>query len=207
MTPAEEALRENLWTTAVIETKCQSTILFKAKVNNNFSFLSNFYPHVRNFSPAQPQPSHRTYLFESDDVKFNSVEQHYQYHKFLVIDPAYAKDQIMTATTAVEVKRRSGKGVYVAYTHSRSTHRVTKASLNVKFDKLKTEFFEESALSVMRRGLFLKFDQNPRLKEALLATGDRKLSEIGRMKREYWAHTGEDMLGKLLMEHRQSLRV
>ena len=151
---------------------------FKAKVDNEYSFLSNFYPHVKNFNENSPRPHHTDYLFEAHGRKFNSVEQYYQYNKFLHIDAWYTINRILTAPTAEEVKIRSGKGVYVDYmydqrkTEGRTT---TKARLKEHFDKEKRYFMEQS-LHYMREGLHLKFVLNPQLRAALLATGMHPLS-------------------------------
>jgi predicted NAD-dependent protein-ADP-ribosyltransferase YbiA (DUF1768 family) len=64
----------------------------------------------------------------------------------------------------------------------------------------------ETSLGYMRDALAYKFsDQNPELEAALLGTGRLVLAELGRTKRDYWAHTGESMLGILLMERRSRL--
>lgn len=183
-----------------------SPIRFKARINNEYTFLSNFYPYVKNFSSSTPQPDEAIYLFQADDMGFHSVEQYYQYKKYLVIDESYANSVIMPTITAEEVKKVSGKGYYVNYQHTKLAGSTTKASLNRTFDQRKREFISDSGLSVMRAGLYYKFARNSELKAALLATYPRPLSEVGRMKRDYWAHTGQDMLGKLLMELRTQLQ-
>jgi predicted NAD-dependent protein-ADP-ribosyltransferase YbiA (DUF1768 family) len=180
---------------------------FKSTVNNSHSFMSNFYPDVKNFSSESPQPSVDRYLCESYDGKvFHSVEQYYQYQKFLYIDEEYAYQMILPSGSASNVKRISGKGYYVDYKYKNNNPlKMTKTALKHKFDVGKSEFFQHQALSAMRSGLYMKFTQNPELKQALIDTYPHPLSEIGRMKRDYWAHTGQDMLGKLLMEIRLSL--
>jgi predicted NAD-dependent protein-ADP-ribosyltransferase YbiA (DUF1768 family) len=181
---------------------------FKSTTNNSHSFMSNFYPDVKNFSSeTSPQLAVGTpWLFMMDDLVFRSVEQYYQYKKFLCIDEKYANEIILTCHSAPDVKRFSGKGYYVDYKYKNNNPlKMTKTALKHKFDVGKSEFFREYALSVMRVGLRAKFTQNPELLNALLNTYPHPLSEIGRMKRDYWAHTGQDMLGKLLMEIRLSL--
>lgn len=178
-------------------------IRFKAGIKNEYSFLSNFYPFVTNAGDVNlPRPAYSSFLFELDGKRWHSVEQWYQYRKYLIIDEEYAHDQILTAKTAPEVKKRAGKGVYVAYFHENQSPRVTKASINKRFDEKIQEFVNNHALCVMRVGLHNKFDQNPELREALDKTWPRPLSEIGRMKRDFWSDRGENMLGKMLVQIR-----
>lgn len=178
---------------------------FKAKIKNEYSYLSNFYPRVANFNSSIPQPEHKEYLFEIDDLRFNSVEQYYQYQKFLIVEPCYAKYMIMIAPTAEVVKMISGKGYYVDYmykVYKATTTPKTKVFLKKKFSEAVKTFYTKYALDVMRRALYHKFHDNPELHQALVSTYPHPLSEIGRMKKDFWAHTGSDALGLLLMELR-----
>ena len=61
-------------------------------------------------------------------------------------------------------------------------------------------------MNVMRKGLRAKFCENPRLKTLLLETGDRELIEDSPFD-SFWgaAKGGQNNLGKLLMELRDSL--
>ena len=62
---------------------------------------------------------------------------------------------------------------------------------------------------IMREALRAKFEQHPKLRSLLLATGDAALVEHTRNDR-YWADagdgTGKNRLGQLLMELREQLR-
>lgn len=64
--------------------------------------------------------------------------------------------------------------------------------------------------NVMREALYAKFTQHPDLKEKLLSTASLKIIEHTR-KDKYWGDggdgTGLNMLGKLLMETRERIRV
>ena len=182
-------------------------IRFKAKINNEYSFLSNFYPDVKNFkegvTPALASPGR---MFMWGMLQFDSVEQLYQHRKFEHIGDGDYAHLIFINREAQAVKKLSGKGFYVQWKYERLAsqgRKTTKASIKRDFEeKLKTF----PRLAVMREALFLKFTQNPELKAALLATGDRRLEEQGRMKSEYWSHTGGNFLGRLLMELRSQLR-
>jgi ribA/ribD-fused uncharacterized protein len=62
---------------------------------------------------------------------------------------------------------------------------------------------------VMRYLLKLKFDNNPELKEKLLATGDRPIVEYNTWNDTYWGvnistGVGENVLGKLLIDLRRT---
>jgi N-glycosidase YbiA len=63
---------------------------------------------------------------------------------------------------------------------------------------------------VMREALYAKFSQHPDLSQKLLATGDLKLIEHTQNDR-YWGDGGDgsgvNMLGKLLMEVREQIRL
>jgi ribA/ribD-fused uncharacterized protein len=70
--------------------------------------------------------------------------------------------------------------------------------------------WDEKRNSIMYTVLMLKFQYNPILMEKLLATGEEELVEDS-PKDWYWGwgadHTGENMLGKILMEVRDQLRM
>ncbi len=69
--------------------------------------------------------------------------------------------------------------------------------------------WEEVKVSVMKELLALKFAQ-PGLRAKLLATGDRLLVEGNTWNDRFWGQcpvgNGQNMLGRLLMEQRQSLQ-
>jgi ribA/ribD-fused uncharacterized protein len=66
--------------------------------------------------------------------------------------------------------------------------------------------WDEMKFEVMEKCLRLKFDQNPGLKEKLVATGDLYLEETNQWKDVIWGvcnGVGENNLGKLLMKLRE----
>lgn len=181
-------------------------IRFKARINNDYTFLSNFFPSVCNFKAgvSTPQPVEPRRLLMWGMLQFDSLEQYYQYRKFEYIDGDYASKVIFTCRAAVDVKKASGKGVYIQWKYDHllaKGQKTSKASIKRDFEEKLKRF---PRLRVMREGLFLKFTQNPELRAALLATGDRRLEEQGRLRSEYWSHTGGNMLGRLLMELRET---
>jgi len=68
--------------------------------------------------------------------------------------------------------------------------------------------WEKTKLDIMRKGLLEKFRQNLDLRDILLTTGDRPIHEDAKHDREWdWAKgKGRDLLGKLLVEVRSTLR-
>ena len=69
--------------------------------------------------------------------------------------------------------------------------------------------WEEIKVEVMRWALKKKFTQNPRLRDALVKTGNAELIEDAPWDK-FWGDggngDGQNMLGKLLMELREELR-
>lgn len=123
-----------------------------------------------------------------DGVVYPTVEHAFQASK--TMDPA-ERQKILAAEKAGEAKRLGGpKGVIT-----------------------KREGHDAEAEAVMKALLHQKF-QHPRLREALLKTGERDLVEGNAWGDEVWGATrkpngdfvGHNRLGKLLMEVRQEIR-
>ena len=66
--------------------------------------------------------------------------------------------------------------------------------------------WDEIKVEIMLIGLRAKFTQNIKLKQTLLATGDYTLHEDSPTDM-FWGIKGKDMLGKLLMQVRDELRL
>ena len=68
--------------------------------------------------------------------------------------------------------------------------------------------WEEIKIDVMRKGLLAKFRQDGSMREFLLGTGDRSIHEDSPTDRiwGWFEGKGDDLLGKLLMEIRITLR-
>ena len=69
--------------------------------------------------------------------------------------------------------------------------------------------WEAAKVSIMRKAVHAKFAQHPQLREQLLATGDAQLVEHTE-RDSYWGDggdgSGQNMLGRILMEVRNELR-
>jgi len=113
------------------------------------------------------------------------TEHYFQAQKFSLTDPEHA-EKIRQARTAGICKRMG----------------------NDRRHKLRPDW-ESAKDNVMRVALRAKFDQYPALKDLLLSTGEEQLVEHTE-RDTYWADggdgSGKNMLGKLLMELRSSLR-
>lgn len=181
-------------------TTSSSPLRFKSHIVNQVQFLSNFWPYVRD-GPVVPADAT---LLVVDGVSYRSVEHAYQTLRYDAFDPYYGK-RVYVASTAELAKRLAGKGQYVSWRHQQLNSRHgSKASLGRDYDRAR-EKWNVHSVKVMKRLLTAKFTQNADLRARLLSTGVRTLSEIGRFKKDWWCHTGEDMLGKLLMEVRAEL--
>jgi N-glycosidase YbiA len=75
-------------------------------------------------------------------------------------------------------------------------------------DRIRPDW-EEVKISVMKKGLYAKFTQNPGLQESLLSTDDREIMENSPYD-SFWGigpqGNGQNQLGKLLMRLRSHLR-
>jgi predicted NAD-dependent protein-ADP-ribosyltransferase YbiA (DUF1768 family) len=163
--------------------------------SDGHSYLSNMFPCVRFHRYGLP----RTAPFvDKDNKEFDSVERFYQFHRFLAINARYANDVILLAADGKAVATASGKRVYEKWWKEQQ-HRGEK----FVFEEDDSFYRDE----VMKRGLRLKFFQNPALKDALLSTRDARLEEIGRFDGEYWTNKGDNRLGQLMMELRDELQV
>lgn len=68
--------------------------------------------------------------------------------------------------------------------------------------------WESVKIDIMRKVVKAKFDQNPDLLSKLLDTGSAYLEETNDWKDDFWgvaSGAGQNHLGKILMEHRDSL--
>lgn len=139
-------------------------------------FYGAAYPEYRFLSNFYVSP------FRDEGGEFwRSVEHYYQAHKTL---DANQREAIRKASTSSEAKT---KGSWCSL----------------------REDWEDVKLDVMRKALRFKFTSSEGLKWDLLATGDDVLIEASPVD-SYWGwgkyHTGQNWLGKLLMELREELR-
>ena len=121
--------------------------------------------------------------FTLEGLRWSSVEHYYQAHKY----PHTATfEQIRNAPTPLKARKTARN-----------------RSLVIRSD------WSEVKETVMLRGVYAKFEQNRQLRKRLVATGQEKL--IHRSAKDlYWGQndegSGENRLGKLLMEVRQQLQ-
>lgn len=180
----------------------EDTIKFKSKTIQ-YSWLSNFWPfvphntvHVSNFR------------LELDGYDWPSVEHYYQYMKYVDVDDEFVEylASMMDLTTAADIKRATNQTSYVNWYSGREG--TTKAAALRRWRKIVADFIsgedgKGGSDNVMLQGVWVKFSKNPDLKQALLATGDRPLAELGL---GHWAINGDNALGAILMYVRAELR-
>jgi predicted NAD-dependent protein-ADP-ribosyltransferase YbiA (DUF1768 family) len=182
-------------------------LLFKStRVEDGGAFLSNFWPDVSAAAAASAvrlwdvDLKEGSFLLEKE--RWLTVESWYQTQKFVHIDPDYA-DVLRGIKNAKEVKQAATKKAYIEWLRPERGHKAEQErEFSAKLDELKGEALDE----IMSEGLAAKFTQNPSLTVALLKTSDRFLAEQGRKSTDYWAVTGENRLGQLLMDLRQELQ-
>lgn len=120
--------------------------------------------------------------FQLEGLRWPTVEHYYQAQKYAGTDAA---EQIRRAESA----RRAMK-------LGRDRSRTPRAD------------WERVKVAVMHRAIRAKFEQHPRLRQRLLATGDEPLVHASRSDR-FWGQddegVGENRLGVLMMELRRSL--
>jgi N-glycosidase YbiA len=123
------------------------------------------------------------YPIEIDGVVWPTVEHYFQAQKFPGTEHA---DRIRAASSPMVAKRLG-----------RSRH----VPLRPDWEAVKDD--------VMRRAVLRKFEQHPDVRAVLLATGDEEIVENA-PRDYYWGcgakGTGKNMLGRILMEVRATLR-
>ena len=190
---------------------------FKARIANGWGFLSNFFPDVADRAEKKagkkkpkkgqgpnPSPAHANYLFvDGEGKRWHSSEHYYQYHMYVGRSKILAK-AIYDAPTSLQAKQLTSQAGYAKF--MKEQH----GSKSAAFYKREMAGWKQEhkgdSIRFMTEALAFKFSaQNPELRDALIATGHKHISEVGRMRKDFWAHTGQDMLGKLIMQRRTEL--
>jgi hypothetical protein len=137
---------------------------------------------------------HKDCSFSDGEIRFNCVEQFYAHERARFFNDLEAQQKILGTDNPIEQKRTRIKG-------------------------FKKEAWHENAKEIMRKGLSLKFNQNPILKKYLNDTGDKILVEANPHDK-FWGIVlntheamntdkklwGNNRLGVLLMELRKEIR-
>lgn len=157
-------------------------ILYYGRDCQRFGFLSHFHPSV----------------FELDGEVWPTVEHYYQAQKSS--DRAY-RQAIREAETPGLAKRLGEQP-------NGETKR-SKKSWFYRHGQSPRADWHEVKLDIMRRADAAKYEQNPELAEALLATGDAELIEDSTSE-PFWGigpdGNGHNWAGRILMEVRERLR-
>lgn len=137
--------------------------------------------------------------FTHKDINFYSVEQFFMWNKAKLFKDEKVADKILTEENPLRIKQL-GRKVFA-------------------FDK---KVWDERFYNILKNGMYLKFSQNPELKEKLLSTGDAILAEANPYDKFYGiglnaniapqavqdvnSWKGENITGKALMEVREYIR-
>lgn len=159
----------------------QGDFVFFCKKNEPNGYLSNWY--------AAP--------FEIDGVHFAHTEAHMMYHKAMLMGDAEIAKQILRTKSLAEVK-----------------------ALGRKVKNFDAKLWDEKKYEVVLAGNMAKFSAHKNLLDKLLVTGDKILAEAADYDQIYgiglaasdpraldmaqWR--GENLLGKILMEVRDTMR-
>lgn len=130
---------------------------------------------------------------------YSSVEQFMMYHKVMMFGQRELAKQIMDSNNPAEIKKLG----------------------RTKFPEFNAEVWDKTCYAIVKRGVRAKFAQNDELLEELLSTGNKTLAEASasdlkwgvgiaiddpaRYMASKWP--GQNLLGKILMEVRDELRV
>ena len=194
------------------------TITFRSDiVKNKYSFLSNFYPDVKR------DDLKTTASFTHDGNQFHNVEHYYMWAKMAHVDKEYADTVLLPLKHSLDVRSAGAKGAYIEWKFFKDSSEagftptehtsaggwkvpkrtpIKKSVIKKTFEEKVVSFDRDEA---MRTALKHKFE-NPILRQALIDTGYAKLEEVGGARgSKYWSNAGENKLGILLMELRDSL--
>ncbi len=188
----------------------ENFVRFKSTSANASVALSNFFPDNVNPRGLQlAQTEHGLSLdasFVLDDQRFRTSEAAYQFYKYQFVDPAYCDLlRVEGEQSALQVKLASGKGRYLKWRQQTRSpirkKRVPLRAMERAFDSRLSEWNRKHSVRTMyrilREGKFNPTTQ-PKLCNYLLSTGNKRLGELGRMTRDTWAITGDNLLGRVL---------
>lgn len=181
-----------------------SSILFYEPKHPYYEF-SNFYEM-------------KGYQFEIDGYKYKTVEQYFQAQKFFIpssirhmeyfniIHMADSPNKIFMLGT----QKRKG-GYASKWTLNKVTdHRLINNIIAEYQDIAPRDDWLTVRQSIMKAGLMAKFGQNDGLKSILLSTDKNHIIENS-PRDDYWGigknNTGKNVLGHLLMEVREALKI
>lgn len=135
--------------------------------------------------------------FTVDNVEFSSAEQYMMYSKAMLFGDRFTANKILNTSDNARIKQ-----------------------LGREVKPFNPKIWDSKCQEIMVRGLYEKFNQNIKIKEQLLSTGDTVLAEcspydriwgiglsLDDSKRFYTEHwLGKNYLGNVLMEVREKLK-
>lgn len=130
---------------------------------------------------------------------FENSEQFMMYHKVMMFGRKDLGQQILATKDPAECKKIAKQ----------------------KFPEFRSDIWDRSARTIVKRGVRAKFAQNPDIRKELLATGSELLAEcspkdnrwgigidisdLARLNTKNWSYDSRNQLGIILMEVRQEL--
>ena len=159
----------------------QTIYFYGHKVDSKYPYLSNFY---------------KSTFIDDDNISYYCSEQYLMAQKALLMNDYDIYEKILQAETPIQCKK-----------------------LGRKVKNWNQQLWNKNKCEIMFSALYYKFSQNYKLKQKLLATGDSILAEASPYDRiwgiglsledaksgKQWR--GENLLGKLLMKVRDSLKL
>jgi hypothetical protein len=147
------------------------------------------------FGKASPLSNFHPAMFNVNGVNYNCTEQYYQAHKAILANDQTTHDRIMETDEPSEQKRL-GSSI-----------------------KINQELWDKRSPEIMHCGLLAKFNQNRGMADYLLGTTNRVVYEASPRDKTWGiglslshpkvldetVHTGQNLMGKLLMSLREQL--
>lgn len=176
-----------------------------AAENNTVSFFLDGISRANNFNLRKNDIYQKK---QSDKILFYQIEQPYGYFSNFSNHPVYLKNKIwMTAEHYYQAQKYAGTPYEETIRLASSP--VKANQLGQKMSASRQKNWPNIKNDVMRNVIQAKFTQHPDLKHNLICTGSKELVEHT-PNDKYWGDggdgSGENMLGKILMEVREKLQ-
>lgn len=147
-------------------------------------------------------------IYEHDsEIRFNSKIPKYEWLSNFFQTLIYSEKPVPGIFFRVESAYKAYKD-FLVNNDKQSIHKIAKMTDVIKLKKLKADLPKTKTVPLMRQLIYLKFNQNPTLKDKLVATSPATLIE--QTDNMFWGEgpnqmveKGENKLGKILMDERE----